>query len=149
MPAINRNGIIAVIIGIGLLLIFIFWNGFYQSGSITQKEVNKQITSEVEVVSTAPDKLDQATILPTQTIEITFNYPIENTGEFKHSIDPKADYELKLSDDRTTVKVIPIKPYQLGQGYTFRISKETKFDNQKRLENDINFGFRTIGYSGV
>jgi len=88
--------------------------------------------------------------LPTQTLEFTFNYPVENKGEFKHKFEPEfKDYEVKLSEDRKTVRVIPIKPFTLGTTYTFAILPESKFDGKKVLKESFTYHFKTIEYRGV
>lgn len=108
-----------------------------------------ETSTEPRVVSTNPTNLDYAVILPTQTVEITFNLPIENEGEFKNSLEPKADYQIKLSDDRKTAKIIPLKPFTLGTDFTLFIKPDTKFDGKKTLGHDLYYHFKTIEYKGV
>lgn len=101
------------------------------------------------VVSTNPNPLENTTIVPTQELEITFSHPIENKGEVKYILDPIANVSIRLSDDRKTIKVVPVKPFNLGQGYTLSIKQDTKFDEGKRQDGDAVFHFTTIPYKGV
>lgn len=101
------------------------------------------------IVSTKPDPLENTIISTTETVEITFNRPLENVGEFKVRIEPKIDYKVELSGDRKTAKIITIKPYQLGTTYTLFIGTETKFDGVGRWGEEKIFHFKTISYRGV
>lgn len=153
MPKLNLKQIIIAIVAIvGALLILIFGHGLYSSPPSSQNNTVEKTTEnskEIKVISTNPDNLDGSTILPNQTISITFNQPIENRGEFKNKIDPKADYEIKLSDDRKTAQIILIKPFNLGTGYTLFIKSDTKFDGKRTLDKELIYHFNTIAYKGV
>ncbi len=153
-----KQKIIGFIIVLGIALIAVFQQGL--GGKLSEKMDSRfrgnDITGrgndsvgEIKIVSTNPSPLEETTILPMQTVEITFNQPIEGAGEFKTSMDPKADYKIELSDDRKTAKIIPIKPYTLGGGYTLHILGNTKFDGKKELNREEIFHFKTINYSGV
>ncbi len=150
--------IIGIAAVIGALLILIFGHGLYSSSPTSQiqtevktaqMETKSKDNGEIKVVSTNPENLDGSTILPNQTIEITFNQSIENRGEFKNKIDPPAEYEIKLSDDRKTAKIILAKPFNLGAGYTLFIKSDTKFDGKRTLDKEIIYHFNTISYQGV
>lgn len=106
-------------------------------------------TDKPQIVSTKPDPLGDNIIGASDTIEITFNRPLENVGEFKSRIEPKIDYKVELSGDRKTAKITPAKPYQLGTTYTLFIGTETKFDGVGRWGEEKIYHFRTIKYSGV
>ncbi len=84
-----------------------------------------------------------------QTLELTFDQPIENRGEVKNTLDPKQDYTVELSQDKKTAKFIPNKPYISGREYTLTIKSDTKFDGKKTLGHDEVFHFRTISYQGA
>lgn len=99
------------------------------------------------VISTNPEA--NGLISQQQTIEIIFNQPLENIGEFKHRIEPKIDYKLDLSSDRKIVKILPQKPYELGTEYTLFIMPESKFDGGERLDKEVIFHFKTVRYRGV
>lgn len=142
---------------LGALLILIFQRGLYSQDSQSSKpqqtqdkEIQDEETDEeIKIISTNPSPLDNTIILPTQTVEITFNYPLQNIGEFKNKIDPKADYKVKLSDDRKTVKISPAKNWGLGTTYTLFILPDTKFDDKGNLNKDFIYHFRTIEYKGI
>lgn len=112
---------------------------------ITQVQQNEK----PKIVSTKPEPLENAIISASEVIEITFNRPLENVGEFKVRIDPKVDFKVDLSGNRKTAKIIPAKPYELGTTYTLFIGTETKFDGIGRWGEDKIFHFRTIKYRGV
>lgn len=151
-----KQKLMIVVAALGALLVLIFQGGLYkpnpvpvvpgEASSKTQEAQNEPI----KIVSTAPSPLDEATILPVQTIELTFNYPLENKGEFKHKFEPEfKGYELKLSDDRKTVTITPTKAFKLGTTYTFSILPDSKFDGKKVLKESFTYHFRTIEYRGV
>lgn len=106
-------------------------------------------TDKPQVVSTKPDPLENNIVGASDTIEITFNRPLENVGEFKLNIEPKIDFKIALSGDRKTAKIIPVTPYQLGTTYTIFIGTETKFDGVGRWGEEKVFHFKTIKYTGV
>ncbi len=102
-----------------------------------------------KIVSTKPDPLEDAIISATETLEITFNRPLENVGEFKSKIEPKIDYKVELSGDRKTARIIPAKPFELGTTYTLFIGTETKFDGVGRWGMEKIFHFKTVKYRGI
>lgn len=144
--------ILAVLIVIGAILIYNFQN-LLPSKSQSQKPIEQtpapSQNESPEIVSTKPDPLEDTIITATEIIEITFNRPLENVGEFKLRMEPKIDYKLELSGDRKTAKIIPVKPYHLGTGYTIYIGTETKFDGIGRWGEEKIFHYRTIKYTGV
>ncbi|MDO8573191.1 MAG: Ig-like domain-containing protein [Candidatus Daviesbacteria bacterium] len=102
-----------------------------------------------KIVSTKPDPLDENIVSASEIVEITFNRPLENVGEFKSRIEPKIDYKVELSGDRKTARIIPIKPYSLGTTYTLYIGPDSKFDGIGEWREDKTFHFKTITYRGV
>lgn len=102
-----------------------------------------------QIISTKPDPLEEAIVSATEVIEITFNKPLENKGEFKLKIDPNIDFKIELSSDRKTAKIIPENPYELGKTYTIFIGTETKFDGIGRWGEEKIFHIKTIPYRGV
>lgn len=102
-----------------------------------------------KIISTKPDPLEDNIISGSDTVEITFNRPLENVGEFKSRIEPKIDYKVELSGDRKTAKITPLKPWALGTTFTLFIGTETKFDGVGRWGEEKVFHFRTIKYTGV
>lgn len=101
------------------------------------------------IVSTKPNPLEDTIVSATDIVEITFNRPLENVGEFKSRIEPKIDYTVELSGDRKTAKIIPKKPYELGNTYTLFIGTETKFDGVGRWGEEKIYHFKTIRYRGI
>lgn len=144
--------IVVVIVGIGL---FAYKN--IPSNSTTQTSTASPAVQETKViqtdtpqiVSTKPDPLDEAVVIPTQVVEISFNIPIENIGEFKYELTPKAKYKSKLSDDRKTVILTPEPTWPVGTTFTLNVSPLTKFDGGKRLKDGFIIHFKTIDYKGV
>lgn len=114
-----------------------------QTASVSEKD-------KPQVVSTKPDPLEGAVMAADQIIEVTFNRPIENIGEFKIRLDPgDTKFKLELSSDRKTGKIIPDPSFELGTGYTLFIGTETKFDGVGRWGEEKIFHFRTIKYRGI
>lgn len=152
-----KQKIVVVVITIATALVFVFLRGNYQKSitSIPAVQPTPQPTStpspndKPQIVSTNPNPLDEAFISTTEIVEITFNRPLENVGEFKVKIEPKIDYKVELSGDRKTAKILPIKPYLLGTTYTLVIGTETKFDGVGRWGEEKSFHFKTIKYSGI
>lgn len=144
----RRKAIILItVITIIILIIIISTkkNSSPPSAPVAQTQQNES----PKIVSTKPDPLEEAIVSASDVIEITFNRPLENVGEFKVRIDPKVDFKVELSGDRKTAKIIPIKAYELGSGYTLFIGTETKFDGVGRWGEDKIFHFKTIKYRGV
>ncbi len=102
-----------------------------------------------KIVSTKPDPLEEAIISATEVVEITFNRPLENVGEFKSRIEPKIEYKVELSGDRKTARIHPLKPYELGITYTLFIKPDSKFDGVGEWRQDKTFHFKTVKYRGV
>lgn len=142
-----------------IALIFIFVLSFYAYKKVSstnpppvkqQVQEQKDISKESpRIISTKPEPLEDMIISATDIVEITFNRPLENVGEFKSHIEPKIDYKVELSGDRKTAKIIPAKPYQLGTTYTLFINPDTKFDGVGEWRQDKTFHFKTITYRGV
>ncbi|MDD5415451.1 MAG: Ig-like domain-containing protein [Candidatus Daviesbacteria bacterium] len=153
-----KRKILIVVAITGAVLILISQKDLYSkfipaaSNDSPQPEPVEQTVSvndKPTIVSTKPDPLEETIVAATDTIEITFNRPLENVGEFKVRIEPEIDYKVELSNDRRTAKIIPIKPYQLGTTYTLFIGTETKFDGIGRWGEEKIYHFRTIKYTGV
>lgn len=106
-------------------------------------------TDKPQIVSTKPNPLNDNIISGSDPIEITFNRPLENVGEFKVRIEPKIEYKVELSGDRKTAKIVPAKPYPLGTAFTLTINPDSKFDGVGSWGETKDFHFRTIKYTGV
>lgn len=145
-----KQKIIGLIALIGTILILIFQRGIYsKEASPTPQPVVKTQSEQIEITSTNPSPLNEATIPDAKKIELTFNYPVQNPDEFRVKFDPKTDIKIELSSDRKTAKIIFNKPLQLGTGYTLFILPETKFDSKGNLGREIIYHFRTINYNGI
>ena len=141
---------------IGAILILVFQKGLLSKPAPEENSSNSESTKQEiptdakpQIVSTRPDPLENAIVSGTETVEITFNRPLENVGEFKFRMEPEIEYKIELSQDRKTAKIVPVKPYQLGSGYTIFIGPETKFDGVGRWGEEKIFHFRTITYRGI
>ncbi len=154
-----KTKIIFIILAIGAILIFIFQHGIYgqpssqqtlkSSSPQTETSPKKEDPQEVKILSTNPDLSKEPTILPTQSLEITFNLPLENAGEFKNKLEPKTEYQIKLSDDRKTAIITPTKAFLLGTSYTLFIQTDSKFTGGKKLNQEVVYHFKTIDYNGI
>ncbi len=143
-------GLVIVIIGVisGVLLMKKPITRVASTNPSSSPSQNNQ-TDFPKVVSTKPDPLDETIISATEVLEITFNRPLENVGEFKLKIEPKTDYKLELSGDRKTARIKPVQAYELGTTYTLSIGTETKFDGLGRWGQEKVFHFKTIRYRGI
>lgn len=108
---------------------------------------------ELKILSTNPNPLENATILPTSSIEITFNKPF-TASEFKHRFDPELEHEVETVNGINnsygqTFKIRFKKPLQLGSGYTLFILPNTHTENGLKLDKEIIYHFKTIEYRGV
>lgn len=145
----------AVIIVITVIIVIIVITLRNSPAKDTSNQPSPTPTTQVQqnespkIISTKPDPLEEAIISASEVIEITFNRPLENSGEFKVRIDPKIDFKVELSGDRKTAKIISIKPYELGAGYTLFIGTETKFDGVGRWGEEKIYHFSTVKYRGI
>lgn len=107
---------------------------------------------ELKIISTKPDPLEGAILLPSQSIEITFNKPIMKT-EFKHQFDPQLEHEVEVVGEKShfgqTLRIKFTKPLELGSGYTLFVLPSTHTEEGLKLDRDIIFHFKTIPYRGV
>lgn len=152
----NLKKLIILVVAVAIIISGLFlWRKSQQSNrpnpanNSIQPSSSAQPTDKPQIISTKPDPLNEAIIPASQTIEITFNKSLENVGEFKLKMEPANEFKLELSQDRKTAKIIPVKPYELGVGYTIFIGPETKFDGIGRWGEEKIFHFRTIKYRGV
>lgn len=122
---------------------------FYMRGLFSNKQVVREASDQIKIISTNPLVIENQVFLPTQNIEVTFNKPLVNEPETRVLFEPVVDFRKELSLDRKTIKIILNKPLQLGQGYTLFIKAGTKFEGGKDMENDQIFHFTTINYRGV
>ena len=117
----------------------------------TEVQTKPQVseTDSPQIVSTNPDPLEDNIVSATQVIEISFNRPLQNSGEFKLRIEPKIDFKIDLTQDRKTAKISFVKPLELGLTYTIFIGPETKFDGMGNWGQEKIYHFKTVKYTGV
>lgn len=154
----NLKKIILIIVAlIGAALIWIFQTGIYSTSDLPSNQPEAPQTDQISVTSTNLSPTEETpTLLPIQPLEITFNIPLENIGEFKNKIEPTVKYKLELSSDRKTIKIIPETSWKLGSSYLLTILPNSKFNidstnssSKKILDHDISLRFKTIEYRGI
>lgn len=138
-----------LLIGIAAIVLFVYKSNKPQSATNNEPTKTNQENESPKIVSTKPDPLEDTIISANEVVEITFNKPLQNSGEFKLRIEPQIDYKVELSGDRKTAKIIPAKPYNLSTTYTIFIGPETKFDGSGNWGQEKIFHFKTITYRGV
>lgn len=146
-----------IILGVAILVIMvivIYKVGLLKKENLMyQPEINsEQKSDDLKIISTNPEPLDGAVILPTQNLEIKFN-KLVSVSEFKHMFDPELEHEVQADYDKisntTTVKIIFKKPLDLGSGYTLFVLSDTNSEDNSRLGNEYVYHFSTIKYKGV
>lgn len=144
---INKKFLFAAAFVSVLLVIFI------QKSNLVSKNPASQTQPEsFRIVSTNPDPLEGATILPNQPIEFTFSKPIFRS-EFKHSFDPGIEHEIEVIDGRdkefgSKMRLIFKKPLNLGGGFTLFVYSNTKTEREE-LGREYIYHFKTIRYTGI
>ena len=147
----SKEKIIGFIVAIGLALIAIFFVGFGKPSNVPEgpEPVTESVNSEsVQVVSTNPNPLEGATILPNQAVEITFSEPMVNDLS-RVKIEPEGKVNISVKGDHHILEIKPIEPFKLGQGYTLTILSGYGSDTGKKTDQDYIFHFKTIDYNGV
>ncbi len=140
-----------VVIGIILIVVLAAGYLFLTKASKPQNPTSTPTTQsdKAQIVKTVPEPLDQAIVPANQVIEITFNKPLQNIGEFKLRFETKKDIKVELSSDRKTAKITPLTPFDLGTEYAIYIQGDTKFDGVGAWGEEKSFHFRTIKYRGI
>ena len=154
MPITKKLIIIAIIIIV--TVIFLNKERFLKSSaSIKASPPSIESINQLQIISTNPNPLDGATVLPTQSIEITFNKPIVRS-EFKYKLDPETAHQLTVvegsdpnKDIGQTFKITFRKPLELGKGYTLFVLPGTHTENGLKFDKHQNFTFHTINYRGI
>lgn len=149
-----KQKILILVVILGIILIFVFLRGIYNKSKPPDLSDKKPVqsalqTDKPQIVATRPDPLEENIVSATDAIEITFNRPLENVGEFKVRLEPNIDYKIELSNDRKTAMIKPTKGFLLGTTYTLFIGPETKFDGVGRWGQEKIYHFKTITYRGV
>ena len=141
-----------------IIIIVIFFLAIFAYSQIKPKSEDSKETNppksqtqndSPKIISTKPDPLEEATVPAVDSIEITFNKPLQNPSEFKVRIEPKIDFKIELSSDKETGKIILEKPLDLGMSYALYIGRDTKFDGVGEWGMDKEFHFRTVSYKGI
>src|SRR3989338_10213395 len=145
--SIKKLALVFVIISI-VLIVLLGIRGITQSVPASQHTPVSE-NDKPTIISTKPEPLENAVVSATETVEIIFNCPLENIGEFKFRIDPKAEIKIELSPDRKTAKIIPQTPYELGVTYTIFIGPESKFDGVGNWGKEAIYHFQTIRFRGI
>lgn len=145
-----KQKIIGMVITLGLVLLAIFANGLSSTNPnpIPKSAPAQNQIDKVVVVSTSPQPLNGATVLPTQKISITFNEPMVNDPA-RITLAPETKFNAQLSTDHKTITIEPLDPYKLGQGYSLTIKSGYGTDTGKKLDEDLKFEYKTIDYSGI
>lgn len=142
---------------ISLPIILIILLGVFAGPKVKNKlfkpVVQNSPAPQFYLVSIDPNPLEGATILPTQSITVTFNKPVR-VSELKHRFDPEINHEVTVANGidstlGTTLKITFVKPLQLGSGYTFFILASTHTEDKINLDRDYIYHFSTIKYNGV
>lgn len=138
-----------------LIVIVILLGGWFYNHNFFKKDtVPVETLKQLKIISTKPSPLDEATILPTQPIEIEFNLPVVKS-EFKHKFDPEGlEHEVEVLDGinssyGTKFRIIFKKPLELGTGITLFILPNTQTEEGIKLETEVIYHITTIGYRGV
>lgn len=150
-----KSKIIALVVGIGLILIgiFNFGLGGMSAPAINSPKPVDQNSSTPSLVSSDPPQLFQKQALivpPNQVIKLNFNVPFLNGPETKIKMNPEHEIQVDVENDNKTIVIKPKTPYKLGQGYTIFISSEAKLrDEGKVLGQSYDLLFNVINYSGI
>lgn len=144
--------IILVLIILGLTFNFL-WGNKMKNSVVQPQKTATQTQQSLKIISTEPDQLDGVTILPTDSIEITFNKPI-SVSEFKHHFDPEVEHSVEAIGQTSSkgayqFKITFKKPLELGAGYTLFIESATHTQEGDTLDHEYNYHIKTIGYRGV
>lgn len=151
-----KKQIFFAILILGIVALFVMRDSLFKKEIPVEKSqaVNQEQfdVEKLRIISTNPDPLEGATILPTQNIEFKFNKQIA-ISEFKHKFDPEVDHEVEAVYDKinntTTVKIKFNKPLNLGSGYTLFVLSNTNSEDGKQLGREYDYHFSTIKYRGV
>ena len=143
--------LVVVIILCGLVggLWYFTHKGETKPPSVEKQTVSNNPNDAPHIVSTKPDPLEDTILSASEPVEITFNRPIQNSGEFKLKIEPKIDFKISLSPDRKTAQISFVKPLELGVTYTLFIGTDTKFDGMGEWGVEKIYHIKTVAYHGV
>lgn len=162
---IGPKKIVAVLVTLlGILLLLISGKGFYKGGEPTptsELKVENQAVRDlgkVKLLSTTPANLNGKTLLPTDSIEITFDTPTEAFDPSYHVVvEPKAELNVKISNDLKTITIKPVKSWAVGTTYHLLIKENLKFKGdpsassgqEVTLGEVVKFDFNTLAIKGI
>lgn len=157
MNKLSSKQIIAGLVGLlGILLILIFGKGFYSAPQPTPtSELKTEVgivkdLGKIKILSTNPSNLNGKTLLPTDSIEITFDTPTEAFDPSYHVVvEPKADLNVKISSDLKTITIKPAKSWAVGTTYHLLIKDNLKFVGELVLGENVKFDFNTLAIKGI
>ncbi len=132
-----------------ILVLILIIAGFLIIKTVPQRNNTQDTTqnNQFRIVSTSPNPLDGATLLPNSSIEITLSKPT-SVSQFKYHFDPEIPNNIEPQND-PTFKIIFTKPLELGQGYTLFIDEGTVSKDGEKIDRTYTYHFSTIKYSGV
>lgn len=158
-----KNIKVKILISVAILgiLFYIFKSGIFHKitpqDNQTQKiQTNTSSVSQndkLQVVSTNPDPLEGAILLPTQSIEVTLSKEVV-VSELKHKFDPETKNTVEVLDNKGTTKGKVFKitfkdPLKPGVGYTLFIETNTHTESGETLDKQYVYHFKTISYKGI
>lgn len=152
MPLLLKSKLV-IIISIILIAAALIYS-YQQSKTRNRPNNNQGQEKQLKIVSTNPEPLNEATILPIQNIEITFNMPIVKS-EVKHKFDPEnLEYDLEVvnginTNYGQTFRFKFKKPLKLGSGFTLFILPNTHSEDGIKLNQEFIYHIKTINYQGV
>ncbi len=152
----KKKIIILLVIIVGAVLLFLNKELLLSVKAPDSNDTNQSNTEnfppdKIRLVSTNPAGLLEGTqtILPTQTIEITFSHPLENRDELKRELSPDAGYDINLINDKKTAVIKPKIAYPAGTEFSLIIHSNSKFDGKKELGDQYILHFKTIDHKGI
>lgn len=148
----NFKVLFILIIVLALFIFLKFHSGNQTSENNTKLTSVNSNTQQLLLLSTNPNPLEGAVILPDATIQLNFNKRVIPT-QLKHNFDPPIDDTVTEHNQPDqgiyTLKISFKKPLELGNGYTLFIQGDTHSEDGIKLGQDFNYHFRTINYNGV
>lgn len=149
--------VIGLITLLGILVLLISGKGFYTSPQETPTSNLKTETQivrdlgKVKILSTNPGNLNGRTLLPTDSIEIEFDLPMEAFDPGYHVVvEPKVEMVVKASDDLKRIIIKPAKSWAVGTTYSLLVKNNLKFKGENvQLGQDVVFNFNTLTIKGI
>src|SRR3989344_7682713 len=139
MPMIKKLLILGLLAGLFIVVL--------NQKQVIQTKIQPKVTpTGLHIVSTKPDPLEDAVILPNQSLEFNFNESFD-TSYMKFRLDPPEIDLVITTPDKTTVSQTIIvnfkKPLKLGNGYTLFVSWDPA-NSEKKMDQEYVYHFQTI-----